>query len=110
MMSYRLAAALSDKIAAVAPVAASAVNEGPWTPARGSVFIAVSERVARMEIFDVWGRSVRVIQPDALDGRTKSFAWDGRDASGAVVPAGLYLFRLIAETGAVHHGKLIRIR
>ncbi len=34
MMSYRLAAELTDKIAAIAPVAATMTLEGPWQPTR----------------------------------------------------------------------------
>jgi polyhydroxybutyrate depolymerase len=79
-------------------------------PSREGVRFSISERLERVEIFDVRGRPVRVIWPGALDRRTNSLEWDGRDASGAAVPPGLYLFRMGAEAGRVHHGKLIRIR
>ncbi len=52
---------------------------------------------ARLAVYDVAGRRVRVVADRALaSGRTK-VAWDGRDASGASVPSGVYFARL---TGA----------
>jgi len=52
---------------------------------------------ARLAVFDVAGRRVRVVSDRLLaSGRTK-VAWDGRDASGASVPSGVYFARL---TGA----------
>lgn len=45
---------------------------------------------SRLEIFDVRGRMVRELQA-----RGERIFWDGRDASGAPVPAGLYLVRLL---------------
>ena len=52
----------------------------------------------RLAVFDLSGRSLRVI----LDGQQPSgglrFSWDGRDESGAQVPPGLYVYRLSVES------------
>ncbi|MBN1434623.1 hypothetical protein JW921_07675 [Candidatus Fermentibacterales bacterium] len=54
-------------------------------------------------IYDLNGRLVRVLQPDqAADGEA-SFLWDGRSASGELLPGGLYFARAGLEgatTGA----------
>jgi flagellar hook assembly protein FlgD len=53
---------------------------------------------ARIELFDVGGRRVREIPlPAAPDGVTE---WNGRDHDGNLVPAGIYLARLIS--GSFH--------
>ena len=50
---------------------------------------------ARLEIVDMAGRLVRVLEgpPDA------GFGWDGRDARGVPLPAGVYLHRVVTPRG-----------
>jgi hypothetical protein len=50
---------------------------------------------ARLEIMDVSGRLVRVLEGAPGSG----FAWDGRGAGGTPVPAGVYLHRVITPRG-----------
>lgn len=49
--------------------------------------------LATIEVFDAAGRRVRTLPAIALDGRTASVIWDGRDAAGRRQPAGVYLVR-----------------
>jgi len=51
----------------------------------------------RLTIFDVAGREVRTFElPSAQKGQKGFFVWDGHDAQGRVLPAGMYLLRLTA--------------
>jgi hypothetical protein len=50
---------------------------------------------ARLEIADISGRLVRVLEGPPRPG----FAWDGRDARGGPLPAGVYLHRVITPHG-----------
>jgi hypothetical protein len=50
---------------------------------------------ARLEIVDVSGRLVRVLEGAPGSG----FAWDGRGAGGTPLPAGVYLHRVITPRG-----------
>jgi flagellar hook assembly protein FlgD len=49
-----------------------------------------------MRVFDLLGHEVRTIISD--EGRAagqNTVAWDGRDASGNIVPSGLYYYQLV---------------
>jgi subtilisin family serine protease len=61
---------------------------------------------ARVEILDLAGRLVREA---ALDPVTGVWDWDGLDASGRRVRAGVYVVRSIAG-GVPHQGKLVWLR
>ncbi len=63
----------------------------------------------RLEIFDVLGQPVRTLADGFADVGTWSVAWDGCDASGVPVAAGVYLYRL-TEAGRQHHGRLLWVR
>ncbi len=95
----------------VAPdaIAGLALTAAP-NPARGSQALTFPLRArgpARIELYDVAGRQVRLL---ALDGEpgVNRVRWDGRDAAGAVVPAGLYFARLTggSETASI---KVLRL-
>ena len=77
-----------------------AVREAPALsiaprPASGTVRIAAAMRSgalargATLEILDLSGRLVR-----RIGAAEPSFSWDGRDAAGALAPAGIYLARV----------------
>jgi len=51
----------------------------------------------QVEIFDVSGRLVRVLHRGGVSVGTFQFSWDGREASRALVPPGLYLYRVLVE-------------
>ncbi len=82
--------------------------EAPWpNPTTGRmdlVFVLGEVLPLRAEIRDVAGRRIRSL----LDGRLQpvgrdSISWDGRDAAGHVVPAGLYW--VLVEAGAMHDAR-----
>jgi len=66
----------------------------PSTAPRFSFEIAGRDRVpARLEIFTVSGRSVRVPVASSLAPGSHQVSWDGKDVAGRTLPAGIYLAR-----------------
>lgn len=51
-------------------------------------------------IYDLAGRRVRPLFFDALSAGTYEQTWDGRDATGELVPPGAYIVRIAAEAGS----------
>ena len=64
--------------------------------------------LAEAEVIDLLGRVVRRLGPTPLQAGT-SMNWDGRDASGTRVPAGLYLVR-IRHAGRVQATRVMLLR
>ena len=64
---------------------------------------------AELAVFAVDGRRVRSLAGGFRDAGSHVVAWDGRDESGRIVPAGIYLVRLIAA-GGLASARLARLR
>jgi hypothetical protein len=64
-------------------------------------YTLVQDGMVRLTIFDMLGRVVRTLVADALPAGSKVADWDGRDALGSVVPAGVYNYRLETASGVV---------
>ena len=62
----------------------------------------VTPRPVRLEIFDLGGRRLRLIEQELASGGY-SRQWDGRDDNGQVVPPGIYILSL--STDADHAGQ-----
>jgi hypothetical protein len=45
-------------------------------------------------IYDIRGAHVRDLQVDSMSPTPNSLVWDGRDSNGAVVPSGVYLYKI----------------
>jgi hypothetical protein len=54
---------------------------------------------ARLTVYDVRGRAVRILDPGSARGERTVLPWDGRNADGWPLPAGVYFLRLAAESG-----------
>jgi len=79
-----------------APPALSLALPAP-NPSYGAVrlqFTLAREGVARLEIYDLAGRSVRTLEAGQLAAGAHAARWDGRDRSGGRVAGGLYFARL----------------
>ena len=55
---------------------------------------------AQVSIVDGSGRTVRTATIGSADAGDNSFSWDGRDNSGALLPAGAYTFAVSATSAA----------
>lgn len=62
-----------------------------------------------LSVYDVTGRLVRVVDQGASTPGVQTRAWDGRDAAGRAVSAGVYLVRLTVN-GESAVGKVVRLR
>ena len=83
---------------APAPGAAVALTVGP-NPTAGALTIEarVDGGTVRVDVLDVLGRTVRVLADGPQAPGMRRLAWDGRDAAGQRVPAGVYVVRLTTE-------------
>lgn len=71
-------------------------------PASGTVTWRVDlARAANIEaaVYNIRGQKVWEIHPGAVSSGTHSIVWDGTDASGDQVPAGIYLVRVASGDG-----------
>jgi predicted outer membrane repeat protein len=57
----------------------------------------------RLTVFDVSGRLVRTVTDTRLMAGSHALGWDGRDASGQPVTAGVYFYELVAGAHRVTH-------
>lgn len=69
----------------------------PFRSGTSVPFVLPSGGRARIGIFDVQGRLVRVLTDGARTAGRHEAVWDGRDERSRVVPAGVYFVRLEAE-------------
>jgi len=68
----------------------------PFNPRTTIRFELPVAGLARLAVFDVAGRQVRVLIDGALPVGSREAVWDGRDAAGREVASGTYLARLEA--------------
>jgi hypothetical protein len=59
--------------------------------------IAMGSPAVRLQIVDVGGRMVRSLEVERRDATTGTASWDRRDASGTLVPGGVYFVQLDAS-------------
>jgi flagellar hook assembly protein FlgD len=55
---------------------------------------------ARLCVCDVTGREVKTLVAGAVDAGPRQFAWDGTNAHGSRVAAGVYIYKLVTELGS----------
>ena len=70
-------------------------HAGPVRIALAGLATADGAERATLDVLDLSGRRVRSIDGDARAG----IVWDGRNASGVPLPAGVYLYRLVSARG-----------
>ncbi len=73
-------------------------------PARGQgthvLYRLKREGNAELDVFDAGGRLVRRLDSGSVSAGLHSLDWDGRDDAGAPLAAGIYLVRLVRDSGA----------
>ncbi len=72
-------------------------------------FSLARESPVQLTVVDVRGVTVRVLADGTLAAGEHLFHWDGTDAQGRVLPAGLYFCRVVAS-GQQHVHKILRAR
>ena len=56
--------------------------------------LATDQRQVRLALYDVLGRRVRQVWDGSLEAGPHRFVWDGRDAAGKAVAAGVYVYKV----------------
>ena len=72
----------------------------PVRPPAAIQFTLPSRGPVTLAIYDLAGRSVRVLERGTMEAGLHRSAWDGRDASGHPVRDGVYFLRLGTTTGS----------
>ena len=88
--------AASDGIFAVAPA-----KPNPFNPATTIEYSLRQTSQIRLAIYNTLGQEVRVLAEGRQVAGVYSAVWDGRDAAGSSVAAGVYLYRLGVDGNAV---------
>lgn len=76
-----------------------AAHPNPFNPALVLELTLAESAAPNLRITDARGRRVRSLAGGALPPGTHRLTWDGRDDSGRVLPAGVYLVSLAEATG-----------
>lgn len=69
-------------------------------PGADIVFAIPAPGRIALDVFDVGGRRVRTVADGPRDAGAHTATWDGRDASGGFVAAGVYFARLSTDAGS----------
>ncbi|MDQ7041813.1 MAG: FlgD immunoglobulin-like domain containing protein [Rhodothermus sp.] len=62
-------------------------------------FVVAQPTHVRLEVFDLLGRRVRTLVDRWISAGEQEVGWDGKDATGRSLPAGVYVCRLTTERG-----------
>lgn len=84
----------NDDLVNVAPFSLAQNYPNPFNPNTVISFTAKDGGKARLDIFNLKGQTVRILLDSEVKSGTHGLAWDGKDASGHPVAAGLYFYRL----------------
>jgi len=103
-------ASTTEVPAAGGPLVTRLVHSGPnpFTSRAEIAFeLAAPQRVS-IEVFDLRGARVRTLVDRAMDPGRYRLPWDGRDADGAAVPAGVYWIQFLAG-GTRQGSRIVRL-
>ena len=65
---------------------------------------------ASLEVFDIRGRKVKTLVEAQLPAGSQKAVWDGRDADGGEVAAGVYLYRLAVNGEIMGQRKMVLVK
>lgn len=100
-MAYCLHATSSDAPATAAAALTLAAHPNPFNPRSTLRYRLPTEGHARLDVYDLSGRLVRVLADGPHVAGEHSALWDGRDAAGRSAAAGVYVARLVSGKEAV---------
>ncbi|NQT23905.1 T9SS type A sorting domain-containing protein [candidate division KSB1 bacterium] len=69
----------------------------PFNPETSISYVIPESRSVRLTVYDITGREVRILFDGTQSAGNHEAHWDGRDASGRVMPSGIYISRLMTE-------------
>ncbi len=81
----------------------------PFNPSTTIAFELPRAGNAKLEVFDVKGRRVRVLADGHHAAGAHSVVWDGRGANGAEAASGSYFYRLTTDGGSLN-GKMLLLK
>ena len=105
----RFAAPLHLKVDAGKKGLAAAVSPNPMNPTAALTFRTRQPGPARVVLFDVRGRVVRVLLDEPALAPGYHDLAVGRDASGRDLPSGVYFYRIVTPEGS-GSGKLVMMK
>lgn len=82
-------------------------HPNPFNPSTQIDFGLPAESAVRLTVFDVNGRAVVTLIDGSLPAGWQRVEWDGRDAQGTPVAAGVYFYRLETATGQIQRKMLL---
>jgi hypothetical protein len=71
-------------------------SPNPFNPDTRIKFALPVKSSVRLEIYDILGRSVRILIDDELEAGYHEIIWDGRNRQGGDIASGIYFYRLEA--------------
>lgn len=95
---YDIVTAVEDDDGAPLPAAFTLDQNhpNPFNPTTTISFALPKTTSARLDIFDILGRTVRTLHDGPLAAGTHAIVWDGKDGEGRTVASGIYFYRLRA--------------
>jgi hypothetical protein len=73
----------------------------PFSQRTSFRFRVADDGPVRLEVYDLRGRRLRVIEERAAAGERRAVSWSGHDDRGSAVASGTYIVRLVTRTGTV---------
>ncbi|HPT71479.1 MAG TPA: FlgD immunoglobulin-like domain containing protein [Candidatus Cloacimonadota bacterium] len=62
-----------------------------------------------LSIFNIRGQLVRKLEIRDKSASDKKYSWDGRDNSGRMTPAGVYLYQVVGDNKHKFSGKMVKV-
>ncbi len=95
---------------AVTALALSPASPNPFAGRTRIAFALPAAGDVSIELYDAAGRRVTAVFQGRLPGGEHEVSWDGRDASGHEVAAGIYFVRLMHGQEEITGSKLVKLR
>ena len=73
-------------------------SPNPFNPVTHITFVTTTEKMVRIEVYDMLGRKIQVLAHDRFPAGAHTVSWDARDDGGRSVSSGTYIYRIISDT------------
>lgn len=92
------------------PVASLSIGPNPFTRQTRLALDLAHAGEVELLFFDPQGREVRRLSPGLLPAGRWEAPWDGRDAEGNELPAGVYFYRVGVDGTPATAGRIVKLR